>query len=152
MTLGKGLGGGAPLSALLARRDVSCFEAGDQGGTFCGNPLICAAGVAVMKTLLADGFLDKAHATAQIFSEKLRELSRDLGLGEVRGSGWLLALELGSDIAPQVVEQARAQGLLLNAPRPQCLRFMPALNMSLREIDAGMAILQRVLEQFPGRQ
>ena len=150
MTLGKGLGGGAPLSALLARRDVSCFEAGDQGGTFCGNPLICAVGVAVMKILLADGFLDKAQAMAQVFSEKLRDLSRDLGLGEVRGSGWLLALELRSDIAPQVVVQARAQGLLLNAPRPQCLRFMPALNMSLSEIDAGMDILRRVLEQFPG--
>jgi len=150
MTLGKGLGGGAPLSALLARRDVSCFEAGDQGGTFCGNPLICAVGVAVMKILLADGFLDKAQAMAQVFSEKLRDLSRDLGLSEVRGSGWLLALELRSDIAPQVVVQARAQGLLLNAPRPQCLRFMPALNMSLSEIDAGMDILRRVLEQFPG--
>jgi len=148
--LGKGLGGGAPLSALLARRDVSCFEAGDQGGTFCGNPLICAVGVAVMKILLADGFLDKAQAMAQVFSEKLRDLSRDLGLSEVRGSGWLLALELRSDIAPQVVVQARAQGLLLNAPRPQCLRFMPALNMSLSEIDAGMDILRRVLEQFPG--
>jgi acetylornithine/N-succinyldiaminopimelate aminotransferase len=149
MTLGKGLGGGAPLSALLVRRDVSCFEAGDQGGTFCGNPLICAVGVAVMQTLLADGFLDSAQATARIFSEKLRGLSRDLGLGEVRGSGWLLALELGNDIAPQVVVQARTQGLLLNAPRPQCLRFMPALNMSLSEIDAGMDILRRVLEQFP---
>jgi len=114
--------------------------------------LICAIGVSVMQTLLAEGFLDKAQATAQVFSDKLRGLSHDLGLGEVRGSGWLLALELGSDIAPQVVEQARAQGSLLNAPRPQCLRFMPALNMSLREIDAGMAILQRVLEQFPGRQ
>ena len=149
MTLGKGLGGGVPLSALLARRDVSCFAAGDQGGTFCGNPLICAVGVAVMKTLLAEGFLDTAHATAQVFSEKLRDLSRDLGLGEVRGSGWLLALELGSDIAPQVVVRARTQGLLLNAPRSQCLRFMPALNMSLSEIDAGMDILRRVLEQFP---
>ena len=109
MTLGKGLGGGAPLSALLARSEVSCFVADDQGRTFCGNPLICAVGVAVMQTLLAEGFLDKAQATAQVFSDKLRGLSHDLGLGEVKGSGWLLALELGSDIAPQVVEQARAR-------------------------------------------
>jgi len=146
MTLGKGIGGGTPLSALLATKAVSCFEPGDQGGTYCGNPLVCAAGLAVMKALLADGFLDKARARAQRFAEKLRELSCDLGLGEVRGAGWLLALELGRDIAPQVVERARAQGLLLNAPRPGCLRFMPALNMSLEEIDEGIGILRNVLE------
>ena len=152
MTLGKGIGGGTPLSALLARKDVSCFDAGDQGGTYCGNPLICAVGIAVMKALLADGFLDRARHTAQVFVDKLRALSRDLGLGEVRGAGWLLALELGQNCAPEVVAQARTQGLLLNAPRPGCLRFMPALNMNLDEIDEGIGILRRVLEQMLERE
>jgi len=152
MTLGKGIGGGTPLSALLARKDVSCFEAGDQGGTYCGNPLICAVGIAVMKALLADGFLDRARDMAQVFADKLRALSRDLGLSEVRGAGWLLALELGQNCAPEVVAQARAQGLLLNAPRPGCLRFMPALNMNLDEIDEGIGILRRVLEQTLARK
>ena len=152
MTLGKGIGGGTPLSALLARKDVSCFEAGDQGGTYCGNPLICAVGIAVMKALLADGFLDRARDMAQVFADKLRALSRDLGLGEVRGAGWLLALELGQNCAPEVVAQARAQGLLLNAPRPGCLRFMPALNMNLDEIDEGIGILRRILEQTLARK
>ncbi|MGL5632925.1 MAG: acetylornithine transaminase, partial [Azovibrio sp.] len=127
MTLGKGLGGGAPLSALLARKEVSCFAPGDQGGTFCGNPLICAAGVAVMETLLAPDFLPHSQALAALFAEKLRTLSLQMGLGEVRGQGWLLALELGQNCGPEVVELARQQGLLLNAPRPHCLRFMPAL-------------------------
>lgn len=150
MTLGKGLGGGTPLAALLARKEVSCFEPGDQGGTYCGNPLICAVGIAVMQTLLADDFLNKSQNMARLFAEKLRGLSRDLGLGAVRGAGWLLALELGHDIAPQVVSLARDHGLLLNAPRPHCLRFMPALNMSSAEVDEGMTILREVLEGLPG--
>jgi len=150
MTLGKGLGGGTPLAALLARKEVSCFEPGDQGGTYCGNPLICAVGIAVLQTLLADDFLDKSQNTARLFAERLRGLSRELGLGVVRGAGWLLALELGCDIAPQVVSQAREHGLLLNAPRPHCLRFMPALNMNLAEVDEGMAILRQMLEGLLG--
>ena len=64
MTLGKGLGGGVPLSALLAKEACSCFEAGDQGGTFCGNPLTCAVGVAVMRSLLAPGFLASSRMTS----------------------------------------------------------------------------------------
>lgn len=150
MTLGKGLGGGTPLSALLTRKAVSCFEAGDQGGTFCGTPLICSAGVAVMQTLLADDFLPRAQANAKLFAEKLGELSEDLGLGEIRGSGWLVALELGSDIASQVVLRAREQGLLLNAPRPHCLRFMPALNTTLSEIEEGLLILRCVVQETLG--
>lgn len=148
MTLGKGIGGGAPLSALLARNEVSCFEPGDQGGTFCGNPLICAAGVAVMQALLADGFLEKSAATAALMATALRNLSLEFGLGEVRGSGWLLALELGSDRAAKIVSLAREQGLLLNAPRSHCLRFMPALNTSVGEIDEGVGILRQVLKSL----
>lgn len=147
MTLGKGIGGGTPLSALLATRAVSCFEPGDQGGTYCGNPLVCAAGVAVMKVLVGEGFLERAQETAQLFADALRDVSRELGLGEVRGAGFLLALEIGSDIAPALVEQARTLGLLLNAPRPACLRFMPALTTSADEIDEGMGILRTVLRQ-----
>lgn len=145
MTLGKGLGGGTPLSALLARKEVSCFVPGDQGGTFCGNPLICAAGVAVMETLLAPGFLPRSQALAALFAERLRALSLQKGLGEVRGQGWLLALELGQDCAPRIVEEARHQGLLLNAPRPHCLRFMPALNTTEAQIDEGISILRQIL-------
>lgn len=146
MTLGKGLGGGAPLSALLARKAVSCFVPGDQGGTFCGNPLICAAGVAVMESLLAEGFLARSQQHAKIMANGLEQLSTDLGLGEVRGQGWLLALELGQNCAPQVVETAREQGLLLNAPRPHCLRFMPPLNTTEEEITTGLRLLRGALE------
>ena len=99
----------------------------------------------MLQTLLADDFLDKSQNAARQFAEKLRDVSRDLGLGEVRGAGRLLALELGCGLAPQIVSQARDHGLLLNAPRPHCLRFMPALNMNSAEVDEGMAILRQVL-------
>ena len=65
MTLGKGLGGGVPLAALLACEAVCCFEPGDQGGTFNGNPLMTAVGAAVLKALLAPGFLDAVVRTGE---------------------------------------------------------------------------------------
>ena len=146
MTLGKGLGGGVPLSALLAKKACSCFSYGEQGGTFCGNPLCCAAGVAVIHELLRDGFLVESQSLGCFLREGLLKLSQVYGLGEVRGRGLLLALELGIDLAPDIVERARTEGLLLNAPRASCLRFMPALNSTPSEIQEGLAILSRVLK------
>lgn len=146
MTLGKGLGGGIPLSALLAKQACSCFEAGDQGGTFCGNPLSCAAGAAVIRSLLAEGFLESSRAVCAQLADGLAALAKEFGLGEVRGRGALLALELGCDRAPQVVTLARARGLLLNAPRAHCLRFMPALNTSAAEVQEGLGLLRDSLQ------
>lgn len=146
MTLGKGLGGGTALSALLAKQACSCFAAGDQGGTFCGNPLSCAAGVAVIRSLLAAGFLEASRAVCAQLAQGLLELAQEFGLGEVRGRGALLALELGRDAAPQVVVLARERGLLLNAPRAHCLRFMPALNTSGAEVHEGLGLLRDSLQ------
>ena len=145
MTLGKGIGGGVPLAALLARARFCCFEPGDQGGTYCGNPLACAAGVAVIETLLADGFLAGVRRVGARLRRGLETLSRELGLGRVRGEGLLLAIELGADVAADAVLAAREAGLLLNAPRPGVLRLMPALNSTDDEVDAGLAVLRRVL-------
>ena len=147
MTLGKGLGGGVPLSALLAKEACACFAPGDQGGTYCGNPLSCAAGVAVMRSLTADGFIDGVRERGSQLAAGLASLSAGFALGEVRAAGLLVALELGCDLAPQVVAKARADGLLLNAPRPHCLRFMPALNTTSAETEAGLGILRGVLER-----
>lgn len=149
MTLGKGLGGGLPISALLSRQSCSCFEYGDQGGTFSGNPLVTAAGVAVMQTLLSDGFLEESRQVGAQLAAGLLALSKEFGLGEVRGRGMLLALELGSNAGPEVVAAAREKGLLLNAPRPHCLRFMPALNSTRSEVDEGLGLLRQVLKELP---
>ena len=148
MTLGKGLGGGVPLSALLAKNACACFALGEQGGTYCGNPLMCAVGVAVLRSLLAPGFLEASRRIGAQLADGLTQLSKEFGLGEVRGRGLLLALELGHDRAAQVVTLARERGLLLNAPRAHCLRFMPALNSTEQEVDDGLVLLRSVLAEL----
>jgi len=148
MTLGKGLGGGVPLSALLAKQSCSCFDYGDQGGTFGGNPLAVSAGVAVMRTLLSEGFLQASRRFGAQLAEGLSAISKEFDLGEVRGKGALLALELDSNAGPEIVAAARDKGLLLNAPRPHCLRFMPALNGTAVEIDEGLGLLRQILKEL----
>jgi acetylornithine/N-succinyldiaminopimelate aminotransferase len=151
MTLGKGIGGGVPLAALLCKEEFACFEPGDQGGTYTGNPLMAAVGAAVTKALLAPGFLDAAKANGAYLGAQLVKLSERHGLQGERGTGLLRALKLGKDIGPQLVDAARDMqpvGLLLNAPRPDLLRFMPALNVTTGEIDQMTAMLSDLLTQL----
>ncbi len=148
MTLGKGIGGGVPLSALLAKESVCCFEAGDQGGTYNGNPLTTAVGVAVLEVLTAPGFLDEVAAKGEYLGAGLQRLSDRLGLRGERGQGLLRALLLADERGPAIVEAARErgpEGLLLNAPRPHLLRFMPSLTVSREEIDQMLAWLEELL-------
>jgi acetylornithine/N-succinyldiaminopimelate aminotransferase len=150
MTLGKGIGGGVPLAALLARESICCFEPGDQGGTYNGNPLMTAVGVAVIQRLLADGFLDEVQALGDYLRQGLLALSAKHGLKGERGSGLLRALILDDERGPQIVAAAlnmQPQGLLLNAPRPNLLRFMPALNVTRAEIDQMLGMLDTLLQR-----
>ena len=148
MTLGKGIGGGVPLAALLATNEASCFAHGDQGGTFNGNPLMCAAGLAVLDMIETPSFL-KAVADSGIYLEsELQRLSARHGLGEVRGRGLLLALDVVRPIAPSIVAEAFGLGLLLNAPRADTLRFMPALNVTRDEIAAMIETLDGILTKL----
>jgi acetylornithine/N-succinyldiaminopimelate aminotransferase len=147
MTLAKGLGGGVPLAALVAHRDVCCFEYGDQGGTFCGNPLMAAAGCAVIEELTKPGFLERVERAGDYLAAGLRSLSLKYGCGEVRGMGLLLALDLRRDVAAEIVDLARECGLLINGPRADSLRFMPALTVTNEEIDRMIEILDGVLQE-----
>jgi acetylornithine/N-succinyldiaminopimelate aminotransferase len=146
MTVGKGIGGGVPLTALLAREDVCLFEAGDQGGTFNGNPLMTAVGHAVVQEISHPEFLAEIENSGTYLAAKLNALSRELGFGEVRGQGLLLALQLNQPVASRVVDAALELGLLINAPRPSVLRFMPALNVSRGEMDHMVEILRMAIE------
>jgi acetylornithine/N-succinyldiaminopimelate aminotransferase len=148
MTLGKGIGGGVPLAALCATEAVSCFEHGDQGGTYNGNPLMTAVGVAVFDTLSAPGFMETVNARATRLSDGLKALSDKWGMRGERGLGLLRALMLDRGDGPALVEAARnraPEGLLLNAPRPDLLRFMPALNIGASEIDTMLAWLDELI-------
>ena len=145
MTLGKGIGGGVPLAALLATEHASCFEHGDQGGTFNGNPLMCAAGLAVLEQVGAPDFLKSAADVGLFLESELQKLSARHGLGEVRGRGLLLALDLKLPIGASIVAQAFADGVLLNSPQPDALRFMPALNVTRAEITEMIDCLDAIL-------
>ena len=150
MTLGKGFGGGVPLAALLATDAVACFVPGDQGGTYNGNPLMTAVGISVVEQLLAPGFFDSVKAKGALLKSELLKLVAEFNLEGERGEGLLRALMLGKDIGPKLVELARdrgPEGLLINSPRPNLLRFMPALNVSDDEIRQMCNMLRELLKE-----
>lgn len=153
MTLGKGIGGGVPLSALLAREEVSCFRPGDQGGTYNGNPLMTAVGVAVFDTLAAPGFLENVVTLGELLAQRSLAFSAKWGMQGERGRGLLRALVLDREDGGQIVEAARdlaPVGLLVNSPRPNLLRFMPALNVTPEEIDIQFELLDQAFRQVRG--
>ena len=150
MSLGKGIGGGVPLAALLCRDEVACFVPGDQGGTYNGNALMTAVGISVIEQLLAPGFLQSVVTKGALLQSELLKLSSEFGLQGERGKGLLRALMLGKDIGGKLVDLAREhqpEGLLINSPRPDLLRFMPALTVSHEEIMTMCAILRTLLKK-----
>jgi acetylornithine/N-succinyldiaminopimelate aminotransferase len=148
MTLGKGLGAGVPLAALLASAAASCFVPGEQGSTYTGTPLMSAVGLAVLRAVSAPRFLQTVEARARDLGDGLRALAGRFGCPEVRGRGLLWALALPSPCAEAVVTRARQdEALLLNAPRPHLLRFMPALTVRRGEIETMLEALARTLER-----
>ena len=151
VTLGKGLGGGVPIGALLASEAVSCFAPGDQGGTYNGNPLVCAVARAVVQQVAAPSFLAAVQARGAQLKAGLQALSTRHKLGEVRGQGLLVALDVPGDLAPTLVDSLRDRadsqrpGLLVNPARPGTLRLMPALNVGAGEVDLALAMLDEAL-------
>jgi acetylornithine/N-succinyldiaminopimelate aminotransferase len=152
MTLGKGLGGGAPIGALLAREAACCFVPGDQGGTYHGNPLMCAAALAVVDAVTRSGFLEHARARGEQLRLGLQALADELGTGPVSGRGLMLALQLprpgqATAVAEALRQQAQGNqpGLLLNAVRPKRLRLVPALNISADEVALTLQHLRQAV-------
>jgi acetylornithine/N-succinyldiaminopimelate aminotransferase len=109
---------------------------------------MCAVSLAVLDTLSQPEFLAHVQAMGALLRHGLQDLSQQWGLGEVRGEGLLLALELGCDRAPEVVRACQAHGLLVNAARPHCLRLMPRLNSTPAEIAEGLHLLETALRQI----
>ena len=147
MTLAKALAGGAPISALLAKDFASVFMPGDHGCTFGGNPLVSAAGVATMEVMLEEdipALAEKNSAYMRAECEKL--MARFPSIKEIRGKGWLLGLLLDKEGAP-VVKSCLDKGLLINCTATYVLRFVPPLNVTVKEVDRALAILTAALEE-----
>ncbi len=144
--LAKGLGGGVPIGAFLAKEKASVFGPGDHGSTFGGNPLACSAGYATLKYILEHNVVENCQQVGDYLQASLERLkARFESVVEVRGRGLLLALALSGDIADSVVKECLEDGLLLNAVKPSAVRFMPPLIIGERDVDEATGILERVL-------
>ncbi|MFE3140362.1 acetylornithine transaminase [Streptomyces scopuliridis] len=150
VTLAKGLGGGLPLGAAVAFGEAAeLLKPGQHGTTFGGNPVACAAGLAVLDTLAAGGLLDEVKR----LGEKLRNGIEGLGhplVSHVRGSGLLLGIVLTEPLAPQVHQAAQGAGFLVNAPAPDVVRLMPPLIIGDTEVDALLGALPGILDAANG--
>ncbi|MFI9567517.1 acetylornithine transaminase [Streptomyces rishiriensis] len=150
VTLAKGLGGGLPLGATVAfGRAAELLQPGQHGTTFGGNPVACAAGLAVLDTIENEGLLQNVKRQ----SEKLRDGITAAGhplIDYVRGAGLLLGIVLTEPLAPQVRQAAQDAGFLVNAPAPDVVRLMPPLNVGDDEVEAFLGALPGILDAADG--
>ncbi len=145
MTLAKSLGSGVPIGALVVNNKVAgeVFTPGSHASTYGGNPLVCAAALAVFKAIRKEGLLKNAETMGRYLYEKVCELKKKYSvIKEIRGKNLMLGVELVTAGAP-VVDKARELGLLINCTQDKVLRLMPALTVSKRMIDKAMKILDR---------
>lgn len=148
MTLAKGLAGGMPLGAVLVTgvaRDA--LRPGDHGTTFGGNPVSCAAALAVLDTIAAQDLLANARTMGAAIRSGVLALQSPL-VAQVRGEGLWLGIVLTEAIAPAVEVGLRSAGVLVNAAKPDVLRLAPPLIIQQRHVDAFVAALGRVLQEF----
>ena len=146
MTLAKGLAGGIPIGALLAKDKAAVFGPGDHGSTFGGNPLACAAGYATLKYIIDNNIAGNARKVGQYFMAGLQKLQKKFPfVTGVRGRGLLTAMEFDADIAKAVVTACMEQGLLVNRVKPNAVRFIPPLIIGNKEVDQALAVLDKVL-------
>ena len=148
LTLAKGLGGGLPIGACVGLGDAgTALRKGDHGSTFGGNPVACAAALAVLDTIEADGLLEHAAAVGRQLADGLAQMSHPLLRG-VRGRGLWLAAVLSQPVAAQAEAAARDAGFLVNAVQPDAIRLAPALvfghDQAAAFLDAWPAILDAV--------
>ncbi|MFE9930520.1 acetylornithine transaminase [Streptomyces sp. NPDC005533] len=150
VTLAKGLGGGLPIGAVaLFGAAADLFRPGQHGTTFGGNPVACAAGLAVIDTIASEGLLDQVKAR----SERLRSGIESSGhplVSHVRGAGLLLGIVLTEPLAPQVQQAAQDAGFLVNAPAPDVVRLMPPYVLTEAEADAFLRALPGILDAANG--
>lgn len=148
MTLAKGLGGGVPIGACLAKESVAeAFSPGAHASTFGGNPLACAAAVAVCTALLEGKVLEQAKHMGVYLAKALEDCkSRHQVVRDVRGIGLLQGMELDID-AKSVVADALSRGLLINAAGDRVLRFVPSLTITPQEIDQLIDTLNEIFTQ-----
>jgi len=146
LTSAKGLAGGVPIGAFLAREHCAVFAPGEHGSTFGGNPLATNAGYNVLKYIVDNDVPAQVAKKGEHLERRLRSLAdRHPMVTEIRGKGLLWALELDREAAEQAVRLSLDEGLLINNVKPTALRLMPPLTVSEDELDEAVDIIDRVL-------
>ena len=140
MTLAKGLGGGVPIGACLANARADVFEPGDHGSTFGGNPLACAAALAVLHVIERDGLVGHAAEMGELLHASLQ----DLGAKDVRGVGLMQAVEFAEPKAKPFQQACLESGLIVNAVDDHTVRLVPPLIVTPADIDEAHSIMKKV--------
>jgi len=150
MTLAKGLGGGIPIGAFLAKEETAAaFQPGDHGTTFGGNPLTCATALAVLDYVIKNDVPGAAKQAGAYLIKGLKKLQKKYPfIKEVRGQGLLVAFEFDRDIAAAVLTACLETGVLVNAVKPNAIRLMPPLVITNEEIDEGLARIGKALAKI----
>ena len=147
ITLAKGLGGGVPIGALLTfgPQVSTMLTPGNHGSTFGGNPLACAAGLAVLEAIESQGLLEHARQAGEHLERRVRALEHPMITG-VRGAGLMRAITLTAEVAPAVAALAREAGFIVNPVAPDALRLVPPLVITTAELDLFVDALPGLLD------
>ena len=148
MTLAKGLGGGVPIGAFLAKEQACVFKIGEHGTTFGGNPLVCAVAFDVLDYIISQDLAGHTGRMGEYLCNGLRKLAADHKvIKEVRGKGLLVALQFNSEIAESVVLACLDKGIIVNKVKPDVIRFIPPLIVKEKDIDRALEVLGSVLKE-----
>ncbi len=148
-TLAKGLAGGVPIGAFLAKEACCVLTAGDHGSTFGGGPLACAAGVATIRTIFEENLAGHSAEIGEYLLSQLRALqAKHDVIEEIRGLGLMVAFDLKVESAPKVVAEALKRGLILNPTGPNTVRMVPPLIIDKAEVDEAIATIDSILESL----
>ena len=149
MTLAKGLGGGVPIGAFLAKEHACAFDPGDHGSTFGGNALTCAAAFASTEYILKEKVVDNVSKMENYFKEELNSIQKEYEIiDEIRGMGLLWAIQFKSEISGDLVSICNDNGLLTNPLRPNAIRLMPPLTVAIDEASNAFNILRKSLDKL----
>jgi predicted acetylornithine/succinylornithine family transaminase len=145
ITLAKGLGGGIPIGALLAKESCSVFQPGDHGSTYGSNPLMCATALAVMEYIIKNDIPGQAQKKGLYLIDGLNKLkSKYPFIIDVRGRGLLAAVEFNKDMSQSIMAACIENGMTVNNVKPNAVRIMPPLTISNKEIDEALSIFDKV--------
>jgi acetylornithine aminotransferase/acetylornithine/N-succinyldiaminopimelate aminotransferase len=147
ITLAKGLAGGLPIGAFLAKEQCAVLTPGDHGSTMGGNPVCCAAGVAAMRYLEEADLMGNSARVGQALKDELSNLKETVrGITEVRGMGLMVAFDTDEDIAAGIVKAGLERGIILNNTGPRTVRMVPPLILTEGEVEKAVGMIAGSLQ------